>query len=111
MLSTRCVILLHDKKYFICSSSLDLICPNIILHFILFKAFNLCCGEAYARFSELKRLKVHPGNMTKERDAVSSVLDIFSVGTRRFFISNPLIFSSSVTCAMLRFICKTYTAK
>ncbi|KAL7493537.1 hypothetical protein ACHAWT_002486 [Skeletonema menzelii] len=35
-------------------------------------AFNLCCGEAYARFSELKRLKVHPGNMTKERDAVES---------------------------------------
>jgi hypothetical protein len=35
------------------------------------KAFNLCCAEAYARFTELKRLKVHPGNMTAERDAVS----------------------------------------
>ncbi|KAL3765162.1 hypothetical protein ACHAW5_008581 [Stephanodiscus triporus] len=34
-------------------------------------AFNLCCAEAYARFTELKRLKVHPGNMTAERDAVS----------------------------------------
>mmetsp|Transcript_42593 Transcript_42593/g.74646 ORF Transcript_42593/g.74646 Transcript_42593/m.74646 type:complete len:106 (-) Transcript_42593:434-751(-) len=39
-------------------------------------AFNLCCGEAYARFTELKRIKIHPGNMTKERDAVSLLLDI-----------------------------------
>jgi len=36
-----------------------------------FQPFNICCAEAYARFSELKRQKVHPGNMTKERDAVS----------------------------------------
>ncbi|EJK48235.1 hypothetical protein THAOC_32986 [Thalassiosira oceanica] len=35
-------------------------------------AFNLCCAEAYTRFIELKRQKVHPGNMTKERDAVES---------------------------------------
>mmetsp|Transcript_7149 Transcript_7149/g.14262 ORF Transcript_7149/g.14262 Transcript_7149/m.14262 type:complete len:82 (-) Transcript_7149:27-272(-) len=35
--------------------------------------FNLCCGEAYARFSELKRQKVHPAKMTKERDAVRSL--------------------------------------
>ncbi|KAL7478297.1 hypothetical protein ACHAW6_004079 [Cyclotella cf. meneghiniana] len=34
--------------------------------------FNLCCAEAYARFAELKRQKVHPGKMTKERDAVES---------------------------------------
>ncbi|KAL7435057.1 hypothetical protein ACHAXH_005885 [Discostella pseudostelligera] len=33
-------------------------------------ALNLCCNEAYARFTELKRLKLHPGNMTQERDAV-----------------------------------------
>ncbi|KAL7542007.1 hypothetical protein ACHAXR_011919, partial [Thalassiosira sp. AJA248-18] len=36
------------------------------------EAFNLCCSEAYARFTELKRVKIHPGNMTKERDAVES---------------------------------------
>ncbi len=73
MLSTRCVIVLHDENIFCTCNTpcLDLIYTNIILNFIL-KAFNLCCGEAYARFSELKRLKVHPGNMTKERDAVSS---------------------------------------
>merc|ERR1712129_309342 len=35
-------------------------------------AFNVCCGEAYARFTELKRIKIHPGNMTKERDDVES---------------------------------------
>mmetsp|Transcript_9764 Transcript_9764/g.20654 ORF Transcript_9764/g.20654 Transcript_9764/m.20654 type:complete len:136 (+) Transcript_9764:172-579(+) len=34
--------------------------------------FNLCCSQAYARFTELKRLKLHPGNMTKERDDVES---------------------------------------
>ena len=32
--------------------------------------FNLCCAEAYAKFTEMKRLRVHPGKMTKERDAV-----------------------------------------
>mmetsp|Transcript_2100 Transcript_2100/g.4529 ORF Transcript_2100/g.4529 Transcript_2100/m.4529 type:complete len:134 (-) Transcript_2100:232-633(-) len=35
-------------------------------------AFNLCCAEAYSRFTELKRVKIHPGNMTTERDAVES---------------------------------------
>lgn len=35
-------------------------------------AFNMCCADSYARFAELKRQKVHPGNMTKERDAVES---------------------------------------
>ncbi|KAL3782255.1 hypothetical protein ACHAWO_010591 [Cyclotella atomus] len=34
--------------------------------------FNLCCAEAYAKFTDMKRLKVHPGKMTKERDAVES---------------------------------------
>merc|ERR1712194_705743 len=50
-------------------------------------AFNLCCGEAYARFTELKRAKIHPGNMTKERDAVSLLL--FSV-THSFLVRNRL---------------------
>ncbi|KAL7523093.1 hypothetical protein ACHAWF_000366 [Thalassiosira exigua] len=34
--------------------------------------FNLCCAQAYGRFTELKRIKLHPGHMTKERDAVES---------------------------------------
>jgi hypothetical protein len=45
-----------------------------ILHSHIYKAFNLCCAEAYARFTELKRLKIHPGNMTAERDAVSLLI-------------------------------------
>ena len=74
VLSTRCVIMMHECiKIFFCACWKPIICSltNIIPNYSL-KAFNLCCGEAYARFSELKRLKVHPGNMTKERDAVSS---------------------------------------
>ncbi len=45
-----------------------------ILYSHIYKAFNLCCVEAYARFTELKRLKIHPGNMTAERDAVSLLM-------------------------------------
>eukprot|EP00970_Alexandrium_tamarense_P000188 scaffold24_cov186-Alexandrium_tamarense.AAC.43 len=36
------------------------------------KAFNVCCAEAYAKFADLKRQRIHPGKMTKERDAVES---------------------------------------
>mmetsp|Transcript_3252 Transcript_3252/g.7147 ORF Transcript_3252/g.7147 Transcript_3252/m.7147 type:complete len:132 (-) Transcript_3252:186-581(-) len=35
-------------------------------------AFNVCCAEAYAKFADLKRQRIHPGKMTKERDAVES---------------------------------------
>jgi len=48
-------------------------------------AFNLCCAEAYSRFTELKRLKLHPGNMTRERDDVSLSL------TLKIFVSLILL--------------------
>ena len=56
------------------SHALYFVCELVFFFFILLKKtqpFNLCCGEAYARFAELKRQKIHPGKMTKERDAVS----------------------------------------